>query len=93
MLTGIQDAHNLAWKLAEAVKQQRKEPMHLLQSYEAERKPVAIVGPLSQYYLAKKFVHINQHELAQASDSLEAYAQSTSQSCSVYRRCDPANAG
>ena len=43
MLTGIQDAHNLAWKLAEAVKKQGNEPAHLLKSYGAERKPVAIV--------------------------------------------------
>ncbi len=44
-MTGIQDAHNLAWKLSEAVKRQSNEPLHLLQSYEAERKPVAIVRP------------------------------------------------
>lgn len=44
MLTGIQDAHNLAWKLAEAVKRQAAQPNRLLQSYETERKPVAIVS-------------------------------------------------
>ena len=39
MNTGLQDAHNLAWKLA-AVLRHGAEPF-LLQSYETERKPVA----------------------------------------------------
>jgi 2-polyprenyl-6-methoxyphenol hydroxylase-like FAD-dependent oxidoreductase len=44
MNTGIQDAANLAWKLALAVKQENAEL--LLSSYEAERRPVAqkVVG-------------------------------------------------
>lgn len=37
--TGIQDAHNLAWKLAQVVKQEA--PATLLATYEAERRPVA----------------------------------------------------
>ena len=37
MNTGIQDAHNLAWKLALVVKEQASE--ELLDSYEAERRP------------------------------------------------------
>ena len=37
--SGVQDAHNLAWKLA-FVLQQRADPA-LLESYEAERRPVA----------------------------------------------------
>ncbi|MEV4315911.1 FAD-dependent monooxygenase [Actinocrispum sp. NPDC049592] len=37
--TGIQDAHNLAWKLAFVLKGQASE--HLLDTYEQERKPVA----------------------------------------------------
>jgi 2-polyprenyl-6-methoxyphenol hydroxylase-like FAD-dependent oxidoreductase len=39
MNTGLQDAYNLAWKLALVVKRQADEK--LLQSYEAERVPVA----------------------------------------------------
>jgi hypothetical protein len=38
MNTGIQDAYNLAWKLALVLK--RKSPESLLDSYEAERRPV-----------------------------------------------------
>lgn len=48
MNTGVQDAHNLAWKLAIAVKQDRGRDLiessnikNLLDSYCAERKPVA----------------------------------------------------
>jgi len=39
MNTGVQDAHNLAWKLAAVL--QGRAPAQLLESYEAERKPVA----------------------------------------------------
>jgi 2-polyprenyl-6-methoxyphenol hydroxylase-like FAD-dependent oxidoreductase len=39
MNTGIQDAHNLGWKLAAAAK---GAPPALLDSYEAERRPVAV---------------------------------------------------
>lgn len=38
--TGIQDAHNLAWKLAAALDRPELEP--LLDSYEVERRPVAL---------------------------------------------------
>ena len=38
MNTGIQDAYNLAWKLALVVR--RKAPQRLLDSYEVERRPV-----------------------------------------------------
>jgi hypothetical protein len=38
MNTGIQDAYNLAWKLARVVR--RQAPQRLLDSYEAERRPV-----------------------------------------------------
>ncbi|XP_048503383.1 uncharacterized protein LOC104897625 isoform X2 [Beta vulgaris subsp. vulgaris] len=40
MNTGIQDAHNLAWKLAAVVN--GIAPTTLLKTYEAERKPIAI---------------------------------------------------
>ncbi|XP_026407497.1 uncharacterized protein LOC113302769 [Papaver somniferum] len=40
MNTGIQDAHNLAWKIAAIVK--GVSPSSLLQTYEMERKPVAV---------------------------------------------------
>lgn len=43
MNTGIQDAHNLAWKLA-LVLNQTFDAESLLQSYEAERKPIAIAN-------------------------------------------------
>lgn len=39
MNTGIQDAYNLAWKLAYVIK--GKAPTSLLESYEIERKPIA----------------------------------------------------
>ncbi|MBE7157506.1 MAG: FAD-dependent monooxygenase [Rhodospirillales bacterium] len=41
--TGIADAHNLAWKLARAVRQANDATTeHLLASYESERRPVAL---------------------------------------------------
>ncbi|MEM1142718.1 MAG: FAD-dependent monooxygenase [Pseudomonadota bacterium] len=39
MNSGIADAHNLAWKLAQVLRSES--PQELLDSYEAERKPVA----------------------------------------------------
>lgn len=42
MNTGIQDAHNLAWKLARVV--QNKAPDALLDTYGAERKPIALAN-------------------------------------------------
>ncbi len=39
MNTGIQDAYNLAWKLALVI--QQKSPESLLDSYELERRPIA----------------------------------------------------
>lgn len=45
MNTGIQDAHNLIWKIAMALRCGYKEPFesadHLLESYEDERRPIA----------------------------------------------------
>jgi 2-polyprenyl-6-methoxyphenol hydroxylase-like FAD-dependent oxidoreductase len=38
MNTGLQDAHNLAWKMALVI---RGEPTYLLDSYQAEREPVS----------------------------------------------------
>jgi hypothetical protein len=40
MNTGIQDAHNLAWKIASLVK--GIAPSSLLETYETERKPVLL---------------------------------------------------
>lgn len=40
MNTGIQDAHNLAWKLASVLK--GISPSSFLHTYEAERKPVLL---------------------------------------------------
>jgi len=52
MNTGIQDAHNLAWKFAAVVNDGA--PLALLDSYEAERRPVAAhVLALSNARLAK----------------------------------------
>lgn len=69
-MTGIQDAHNLAWKLAEAVKRQGNEPTKLLQSYEAERKPVAIVSLYSNlfHHLLRK--HLLLHMMLLPASSL-----------------------
>jgi 2-polyprenyl-6-methoxyphenol hydroxylase-like FAD-dependent oxidoreductase len=57
MNTGISDAHNIAWKLAFAVKQERMSQENksvdtiqgaslekLMASYEAERRPIALVN-------------------------------------------------
>ena len=41
MNTGLQDAHNLAWKLAECHHSSERNVEDALQSYETERKPVA----------------------------------------------------
>ncbi|MFJ7248189.1 FAD-dependent monooxygenase [Kitasatospora sp. NPDC098652] len=41
MNTGIQDAHNLAWKLAAVL---RGAPAELLDSYQEERRPIALAG-------------------------------------------------
>ncbi|MFS7963626.1 putative FAD-binding domain, FAD/NAD(P)-binding domain superfamily [Helianthus anomalus] len=40
MNTGIQDAHNLAWKLAAVIK--GIAPMSILPTYEMERRPIAL---------------------------------------------------
>lgn len=40
MNTGIQDAHNLAWKLASVLK--GISPSSVMQTYEMERRPVLI---------------------------------------------------
>ena len=40
MNTGIADAHNLSWKLAAVLRQEASEP--LLDTYEEERRPVAL---------------------------------------------------
>jgi 2-polyprenyl-6-methoxyphenol hydroxylase-like FAD-dependent oxidoreductase len=40
--TGVQDAHNLAWKLARVLKSEA--PPALLRTYEAERRPVAALS-------------------------------------------------
>ncbi len=42
MNTGIGDAHNLCWKLAEVL--QRRAPESLLDSYETERRPIARIN-------------------------------------------------
>lgn len=47
MNTGIQDAHNLAWKLASVLK--GISPYSLIQSYEMERRPVLICLIFSLY--------------------------------------------
>ncbi|HEV2546038.1 MAG TPA: FAD-dependent monooxygenase [Stellaceae bacterium] len=45
--TGIQDAHNLAWKLALALKQ--VSPPTLLETYETERRPIACLTAEQAY--------------------------------------------
>lgn len=40
MNTGIQDAHNLAWKIASVL--QDNAPSSLLNTYDTERKPVLV---------------------------------------------------
>lgn len=42
MNTGVQDAHNLAWKLASVLSEESDQAPALLRSYETERRPVAV---------------------------------------------------
>jgi 2-polyprenyl-6-methoxyphenol hydroxylase-like FAD-dependent oxidoreductase len=44
MNTGVQDAHNLAWKLAVALSDSGRNAECLLNSYDAERRPIAIAN-------------------------------------------------
>jgi len=45
MNTGIQDAHNLAWKVASVMK--GVAPSSMLNTYETERKPVMLLSPVT----------------------------------------------
>jgi len=45
MNTGIQDAHNLAWKIASVIK--GIAPTSMLNTYEIERKPVVLLSPVT----------------------------------------------
>jgi 2-polyprenyl-6-methoxyphenol hydroxylase-like FAD-dependent oxidoreductase len=56
--TGVQDAHNLAWKLAAALDGRAGEP--LLASYEAERKPVARTNADQSLKNALKLIEVPQ---------------------------------
>lgn len=49
MNTGIQDAHNLAWKIASVVK--GIAPSSILHTYETERRPVLRLPVLSLFLL------------------------------------------
>jgi 2-polyprenyl-6-methoxyphenol hydroxylase-like FAD-dependent oxidoreductase len=62
--TGIQDAHNLAWKLA-LVLQGVADPA-LLESYDAERRPVAVMTAEQAYtrYVLRGAPHLVPHGMA-----------------------------
>jgi len=45
MNTGIQDAHNLAWKIASVIR--GIAPTSMLDTYEIERKPVRLLSPIT----------------------------------------------
>lgn len=47
MNTGIQDAHNLAWKIASVIK--GIAPTSMLNTYEIERKPVVLLSPVTSF--------------------------------------------
>lgn len=53
---GIQDAHNLAWKLASVL--HKKHSACLLNSYEAERRPVAIANTILSLKNYDKVLHL-----------------------------------
>lgn len=59
MNTGIQDAHNLAWKIAAFVKGIAQSS--LLETYETERRPVLVLSFLTLFpvifFFSKKFNH------------------------------------
>ncbi|MFQ4146632.1 FAD-dependent monooxygenase [Chlorogloeopsis sp. ULAP02] len=57
MNTGLQDAYNLAWKLALVIKNQA--PIHLLDSYQAEREPVSKFLLLSTEWATRAIVQSN----------------------------------
>lgn len=44
MNTGIQDAHNLAWKIASVIR--GIAPSSMLNTYEIERRPVMLLSPV-----------------------------------------------
>ena len=54
--TGIADAHNLAWKLAAVWKGYSLDP--LLDSYEAERRPVAVVNSNQSFVNADRLLEL-----------------------------------
>jgi 2,4-dichlorophenol 6-monooxygenase len=56
--TGVQDAHNLAWKLAAV--EHGWAPAALLDSYEAERKPIAHLNGEASARNAAKLVEVSQ---------------------------------
>ena len=54
MNTGVQDAHNLAWKVAAVLRGWAKEP--LLDSYDSERRPVALFNAAEAIHNLKALV-------------------------------------
>lgn len=61
MNTGIQDAHNLAWKIASLLN--RVTPSSLLATYETERKPVLLQPSqlLFSFYIVRKLLILDLH--------------------------------
>ncbi|KAL7241199.1 hypothetical protein ACSBR2_006763 [Camellia fascicularis] len=57
MNTGIQDAHNLAWKLASVVK--GISPYSILQTYEIERRPVLVLSCIFVSFYLKSDTYLN----------------------------------
>ncbi len=54
--TGVQDAHNLAWKIA--MVERGIADLALLQSYEAERRPIAEVNAAQSYANARRLTEL-----------------------------------
>jgi 2-polyprenyl-6-methoxyphenol hydroxylase-like FAD-dependent oxidoreductase len=75
MNSGVQDAHNLAWKLAECAAGRGSEV--LLDSYEAERRPVACFNAIQSLQNADRSDNTNK------SDSPDASAISAAASTAV----------
>jgi len=58
--TGIADAHNLVWKLALVLNGAENIREHLLGTYTAERKPVAVANAIQSGYNEKRWTEFNE---------------------------------
>ena len=75
--TGVQDSHNLAWKLAYVLKGMADES--LLDTYEAERKPVATSNAFWSVKNARRMWSIEESTKTKDYDVIQAFAKEQEQ--------------